>query len=611
MKSKSRWQTLGLSPLTGPLDARFRPTEQPDGGFKEKQNWAASDNGRLTRKCGFERFLATYRVVTHTAPTSEELICPVGQRVFNGSVWNCLIYTNFDFHQRGVTVRKPVTYMLGVENAGGNRTLFACTESEVSYLVEPTGVWVDVLTGLAGGSKFHGAYLNGTVIFTNFKDNVYSYDLLAANAITIPDLVNTIKLTKARVAVAYNGLMLLMNVVENGVTLTNRVRYSDLNLPKSWAPGVDSVANFQDLDPGEEILAAAELNGNLIIYTTKSIWKCFVSVDAAANTSLAFQRIYTEPKNRAACLVYPDSLVSTGDAHYFGSRESYYTYNQYLPAPEAPEWLRQATGLIYSDKTRKADPQCCNAMVAEFKPLTNEIWISWPSAGRGCVNNQSMVLSTKFLTGYYMDTGFTALSSYIPNPTGTADCNTVQLLVGASVVDYALKQVGGVLFREQVSQIPSLIDPTPPLAENISNPVWTPQGFTSILRGVVPVALFDVPKVIRKVILGQYTAPQDVPCIAKLRIGSANQYTDPNNFSCGIVWHKITPDVTLKCPESLTPTQLGDENLIPSQNLHWDSFEEGRYLFFEITVTNPDGTPAIGGDVHAFSLAFEVMALPA
>lgn len=609
---KSRWQNLSLSPLTGPLDARFRPTEQPDGGLKEKQNWAVSENGRLTRKCGFERFLTTYTVVTHTAPTEGQLICNGGKVIFDGNAWDCLQYTNFDFHQRNVAVRKPVTRMLGVTASDGTQTLFACTESEISYLTETTGVWTDVLSELSGGTKFRGAYLNDTVVFTNDKDNVYSYDLLAASAITIPDLTDVLQLTQAKVVSQFNGFMILMNTVEGEINLPNRVRYSDLNLPKSWAPATDSVANFQDLDPGEEILAAAELQGNLVIYTNKSIWQCFVQVNAAANTSLAFQKLYTEPKNRAGCLVYPDSLVSDGQNHYYGSRESFYTFNFYLPAPEAPEWLRQATGLIYTDRTRKIDPQCCNAMVAEYKPLTNEIWVSWPSAGRVCINNQSMVLSTKFLTGYYMDTGFSALTSYIPNPTGSAECNTSQLLIGASVVDYALKQVGGVLFREQVVQTSSQSDPTPPLTENITSPIWSQSGFTSILRGVVPVALFDVPKVLRKVTLGQYTAPQDTPCIAKLRIGTADQFTDVNATGpCAMVWHSIAPDVVLKCPEILTPAQLEADNLIPSSDMHWDLFEQGRFLGFEITVTNADGTPAIGGDIHAFSLLFDLMALPA
>jgi len=609
-KTKSRWQTISMSPLTGQLDARFRPTEVPDAGFKEKQNWSVSDNGRLTRKCGFERFLASYRVATHTAPTEGQLICPTGQRVFSGGVWNCMEYINWDFHQRGVGTRKPVTSMLQVESNAGVRTLFACTESEISYLVEPTGLWVDVLTGLSGSAKMRGAFLNNTVIFTNNKDNVYSYDLGASSAVTISDLTGTLGLTKARVVVEFGGLMILMNTVEGGQSFPSRVRYSDLNLPKSWAPGTDSIANFQDLGGTEQIIAAIELSQYLYIFTQKSIWKSTISVDAVANTALAFIRVYTEPKNFAGCLVYPDSLVSDGQNLYYGSRESFYTYNQYLPAPEAPEWLRQATGLVYSDRTRKVDPNCCNSMVAAFKPITNEIWVSWPAVGRGCVNNQSMILSTKFLTGYYMDTGFSSFCDYIPNPTGTADCNTLQLLVACSNVDYALKQLNGVLSREFVTQIPSVTDPTPPVSENITNPVWNATGFTSLLRGVIPIGLFDIAKIIDRLTVGAYTAKQDNPCIARLRIGTSHQYTDPNNTTyCQIVWHSITPDLVLKCPESLTAAQLEAAGEIPSQDAHWDCYEQGNYLYFEITILNADGSPAIGGDTHWYKMDFRVMAL--
>jgi len=607
MASKSRFQVVSLSPLTGPLDARPRATELPDGGFREKQNWPVNENGRLTNEAGFERFLASYEVVTHTAPTRDQLICEDGGRVVeSGGQWLCLFYTNFDYHYRGVPVRKPVSFMLQVTDNDNKRTLFACTESEISYLNEVTGLWTDVLTGIAGGSKFHGDFLNNTVIFSNNKDGVYSYDLGAGSAIPIPDLVNTVHLTKAKVVIQFGGLMILMNTVESGEAHPSRVRYSDLALPKSWAPAPDSVANFQDLGGGEQILAAIELTQYLYIFTQKSIWRSTVSVDAVANTALSFARVYTEPENFKGCLVYPDSLVSDGENLYYGARESFYTYNQYAPKPEPSEWLRQASGLIYADKTRKVNANCCNSMVATFKPITNEIFVSWPSTGT-CTNNQTMVFNTKFLTGYYLDSGFSSLCCYIPNPTGTADCNTLQLLVAASNVDYALKQLNGVLFREFVTQ-----KTTQPVEDNITNPVWEKRGFARILRLILPVGLFDVSKILRKVIIGQYTAPQDNPCIARLRVGTSEQLTDPNDGDyCSVVWHTIKPDVVLKCPEALTAAQMEAQNLIPSLNMHWDTWEVGNYLYLEIAILNADGTPAIGGETQWYKLDAEVAALPA
>ena len=151
-----------------------------------------------------------------------------------------------------------------------------------------------------------------------------------------------------------------------------------------------------------------------------------------------------------------------------------------------------------------------------------------------------------------------------------------------------------------------------PVSDNITAPIWTKTGFTSILRGIVPVMLFDVTKLIRKVILGAYVGPQTSPCIARLRIGTSEQLTDPNNTTyCSIVWHDIRPDLVLACPEKLTAEQLKDANLIPSFAQEWNVFERGKYLYFEISVLNADGTPAIGGDLHAFKLDFEVCPLPA
>ena len=614
---KQKWSTVSLQPLTGQLDARFRPTETPDGGLKEKQNLAVSENGRLTRKCGFERLFAE-SVFLQGPYASQNLTGCIATAVLQGGQWWCPSYTNWDFHRRNVTTRKPITGLFEITGSDKARYLFATTESEISVLNETTGQWTDIYQGAITGGKFRCDMLQDTVVFTDRKNVILSFNLGGTQAVTISDLQNVgsdTPLTNAQVVIQYNGLMLLMNTVEGGVNHPNRVRNSDLNLPLSWlveGAGGGSIANFQDLAAGEEILAAAVLQGSLIIYTNCSLWTCYISVDAAANTALGFGRIYTEPKNNAGCLVYPDSLVSTGDAHYYASRESFYTYNPYLPTPEAPEWLRQATGLIYTDKNRKIDPACCLAMCAEYRPLTHEMWISWPSAGNACLNNQSMIVSTKYLTGYYNDAGFTALTNYKPNPAAGADCNVLQILVAASSQDYALKQAGMVLFREFVAQTPRPGDETPLVSENITVPVWSTVGFNSILRGIVPVTLFDVEKIIRKVILGQYTAPQTTPCIARLRIGTSAQLTDPNNTTyCSIVWHTITPDLVLKCPETLTADELAADNLIPSLESEWNCYERGKYIYFEITVLNADGTPAIGAETHWFKIDFSVMSLPA
>ena len=82
---------------------------------------------------------------------------------------------------------------------------------------------------------------------------------------------------KAKVVIQFNGYIILMNTFEEGERMSARVRWCDLNLPKEWreAPGLaDSLAGFQDLQYGDEILAAAPMLGALYIYTRRSNINC-------------------------------------------------------------------------------------------------------------------------------------------------------------------------------------------------------------------------------------------------------------------------------------------------------------------------------------------------
>jgi hypothetical protein len=416
--------------------------------------------------------------------------------------------------------------------------------------------------------------------------------------------------------------------VQDGGNQPQRIIYSDLNDPTSWLSALNggpstSIAGFQDLDYGEQILAAAELQGSLMIYTNRAIWRCYVSVNATANTIFAFQKVYSEPINQNGCLAFPNSLVSTGDAHYYAARDSFYTYNPYLLAPEDPEWLRQATGVIYTQQATLVDASQCESMVTQFRPSTNEIFVSWPtlSVTNPGLNSVGLSLNTKYLTGYQLDTGFSAMCSFKPDSSTSVDCNILQILVCASTVDYNLKQFGTVFYREfgQAGQYNFLsniipppilpIKPVPPVTTNYATGYYTIVGYPSVLRGSMPLGLTDVRKTVRKIILGQWTAPQTTPCIARLRIGTSYHQVDPNLAQCDIVWHPQTPDLVLACQETLTPAQLEAQGLIPSLDSHWDVLEVGKFLYFEITILNADGSAAIGAEVHLWKIDFSVMVM--
>jgi hypothetical protein len=614
-KKQNGFQITSLTPLTGSLTARYDPTEAPDGSFNYKLNLAVSQNGRLTRQAGFQKLLAGNGVGSPPA------------------------YVNWDLHDRGLPTRNPITYLQEITQSTGARYLFAGDQNDVWVLNEPAGTWTRITATLSLGSpgaRWKADVLQDTVVFTNDENPPLSYALTGGTPAQIPTLTNGsptgMGVTQAKVVVQFNGVMLLMNLVQDGGNQPQRIIYSDLNAPTSWLSALNggpstSIAGFQDLDYGEQILAAAELQGSLMIYTNRAIWRCYVSVNATANTIFAFQKVYSEPINQNGCLAFPNSLISTGDAHYYASRDSFYTYNPYLLAPDDPEWLRQATGVIYTQQATQVDGSQCESMVAQFVPATNQILVSWPtlSVTNPGLNSVSMSLNTKYLTGYQIDAGFSAFTSFKPASSTSVDCNILQILVAASTVDYSLKQFGGsVFYREFV--VPAIYVPnpgaTPPWrlvpdpnykgdpTGNFTLAVYNQLGYTSVLRGSMPLGLTDVRKTVRKVILGQWTAPQTTPCIARLRIGTAFHQVDPNLATCDLVWHDQTPDLVLACQESLTPAQLESQGLIPSLDSHWDCYETGKFLYFEVTILNADGTAAIGCDGHFWKLDFDVMVMP-
>lgn len=598
--------------MTGALLGRYRPTEAPEGAFTYKQNWPVNEDGQLTRWAGFERLFAALRVETgpYGSTAESQAACDTGEVVSHDDAFWCSNYLNWDYHER-TAPRKPLSKTWEISKSDGTRQLFTSDEGSISYLDEVTGEWVVIASGYgASGTKWQAAVLQDVVIFTNNHDDILSYDLGAGAVATITDLKDVLHVSKAKVVLQFAGLIFIMNIVQDGDNYPSRIRWSADNKPKIWQNGdgiVDendplfgSIAGFQDLDYGEEILAAAELKGSIYVYTNKSIWRVYVS---STDPVVQAQKIYSEPKNNTGCIVYPDSLVSTGDAHYYGSRESFYTINPYSTAPEAPEWLRQATGFIYANPTTKVNPNQCLGLCAEFKPLAKEIWISWATTEEG-INDYTLVLSSKYETGYIFNEGFTSFCNFKPVSTsGTGGCNVQQIFVGASSRDLSLKQIGEVLFREFVT------GDSEEVTDDIETPTWTREGYISILRGVIPLGIPDREKILNDITLGRRTVPEATPPVARLRIGTSAHLVNPNDEHCDIVWHDCG-DLNLKCAETLTPAQLKAQGLIPSEIPSWTVYERGHFLYFEISVVNLDGSAPTGGEIYLWKADFNVMILP-
>lgn len=589
-KSTSPWTVLTLHPVTG-LDTRSRPAELTPGWMRWKQSFSCSPDGKLCRRDGFARAF------------SDLIFDNNGVLLSVPGPHTGAVYHNPDLHHQGQTRLAPTMLFESTDNTGVRR-LFSGTQNSVFLLNEQTGYWNTIISGKgASGSYWQAAELQNVVLFTNDVDNVQTYTIGTATVAEIPELRDTVKVTKARVIVQFNGFIMVMNVVADGVRKSSRIVWSDLNLPMAWNPGTpNTLAGFQDLDYGDEILAAAPLLGALYVLTRRSIWRISVGGTPGPFT---FTRVYNEPKNQIGCIVYPRTLVSDGENLWYSSRDAIYNYNPYIPAPERQDWLFKASGVIF----RKADTMMnglnCAAPIAEYRPATKELWFSWPSGTR-TLNNWTLVAMTEFKTADVMDTGFTAITNYRRTPKSGL-CQEVQDLLAVSSVDWAIKSIGGAFFREFIVTDAGGI--TVDLPVDAPPAHYVQLGYASILRGLVPTGFFDREKIIRNLLIEADIAEQSNPCIFRVRIGNTYGLQDPNDLDdvCSVMWRQM-PDRPLKCPDAMKISEMKARNLRPNIGIEWPTYEIGRYLYWELSILNSDGTPAIGGDMCLSTLNYDVMA---
>lgn len=573
------WQTISLKPLTGALNNRARPSDLAPGEFRWKLNLAINSTGRLSRRDGFQRF----------GLSSESA------------------FVNQDHHHRG-RVRHPITYAFESTSSDGTRQLFDATDHEVSVLDMDAGLWLDLATGMGGGNgaRWKAAELQDVVIWTNNVDTVRSHSLGTTEFDPIADLT-ALNVTKAKIAIQFGGFILLLNIEQDGKRHSSRVMWSDINRPLAYAPGelytppggaeTESLAGFQDLDYGDDIIAAAQLGGNLMIYTKRSIWRCYVSAQTV-DAVFGFQKVYSEPENQKGCIVYPNTLVNLGDMHVYASRDDFYVFSPYYTKPknlEEWEWLHNATGLIFDNlqhPTYALDPDYCESPIAKFVPVRNEIWISWPSVGAAGINNHTLVANTVYRTADYVDHGFTMFVNDRQTPEGSA-CNETQVFIGASSEDYSLKAIGNAVFKRELHVLDNYYAPND---ISLSGVTYYDEGYNSIISGLLPLGFPDSDKIAKQVLLEHDTVDQDEPCLIKLKIGNSYNVADTmdGDTACSPQWRALSTK-QLKCPGSARVSELAAKNQRPNLGLEWQFLYRGRYLYFELSVFGKTG-PAVGGD---------------
>lgn len=593
--SKPVWQTVSIKPFTGIFDSRSDTADVALGSFRWKQNFQLTGGDKLATRAGHDKLLAS------ATP-----------------------YVNQDWHDKsdnnGIVASQPPTLLFPSEDNFGNRLLYAATQERIAFLNESTGLWTTVARGMGGAlqtglpaTRFRAAELQDQILFTNNVDQPVLSAIGSDSSGPIGDL-GTLNVTAGAITIQFAGFLFLMDVFQDGIRQSARVRWSDLDSPSTWLPAptpnpitlATSLAGFQDLDYGSQILGAAIMANSLYIFTTTAIWVCFPSganLGATVNpATFGFTRIYSEQKNGAKCIRYPNTLVSEGNEVYYGASDGIYRFDPYIPEPVREEWLYKATSVAYNDNLNALDPTCCQSPCAEIFPDDEEVFFSFPEStaqpAGSCLNTKTIVFNYHYHSVDIVDTGFSAFCNYEPAQSDPESCPPSSLFIGASMADYCLKQIGGIFSRNVCTNALTATG-------NISGGVFTPfsgqytyVGYYRILRFLLPLQNLDREKWIRHLLIESTAQPQATPCIVQCRIGTSYSQSDPNlpDGLCSIIWSKL-PDLPLKCAASMTGSQYAKANLMPNKAaLEWNTLRRGRFIFVEFRVANADGSPAIGGN---------------
>ena len=604
---RNPWTTVSLTPLIGLLDTRSRPADIPAGAWRWALNFQTTSEGKRCRRDGHLRAFDDV--------------------VIDGR------YQNQDLHHQGAT-RQPITFEMETTKSDGTRRFYAGTQSRIYLLDEATGLYDTIASGFgAPGSYWRADVLQDVILFTNGNpgDQILQSTLGTNTTAPVSDFYAVWpnqsvpqNIKGGHVIIQYAGVLMLMNFTDKDGTHPVRIMWCDINNPASWIPGANngaSIADYQDLDYGDEILNAVVMQGSVYVFTRRAIWKVSVSA-AASNASFAFTRVYVEPLNQTGCLTFPRTLVSMGTEVRYMSRDSIYRFDPYIAAPEREDWLLRASGVIF----RKADTALsgldCGAPCAGWIPSKRELWISWPS-GTHSVNNWSLVNQIDYKTSDVVDHGYTAFCNFRRTPQGIL-CNERQDFLVASGEDWTIKSLGGVFFREMVLIASQLIDDI-----DLLDPIYQQVGYYSILRAQIPTGLFDRDKIVRKVLVDDDISEEAAPGKYQIRIGNSYNIADTNessaaanlpvnnvNIRCAIQWKTLdqVPESGYKgeiaCLDPGTIGSMTARGLKPANGREFPCYEQNRFLWFELTIMEKNGAPRIGTDACLQRIDFDLLALP-
>jgi hypothetical protein len=584
----SPFKNLRIKPLTGPLNPVASADELPPGVFAWKEHFEISKSNRLARRAGWEEFL----------------------------------------DGRGGAPLSDVNHLDEVVTPDGVRRLVAGRTDSTVHLLSSAGTsWTD-LGGTFTGTDWTSDALGNVIAVSDGTGEVHQLSVPSSSSLTPIGSLSNLQVAGVKIIVQFAGCLFLMNLVEGGFRQTSRIRWCGLNTPLEWEETESSIAGFQDLPYGQKILNAGVLGDRLLIYTDSAAW----AVRATGGEGVfGFTQLYSDPVARSRCLTHPRSLVNIGSAHVYLGQDGIYTFSAYQREPIRLEWMDAAARLLFEPGTSYTLSRSSCDTVSGFNSETQEIWLSW----RGADNDYTLVADTRFKTCDLVREGWTAfvshgrrdeqsfgdwLDTYIPdnstlwfddaNPNYLAlcgkrtdafcsGCDDNPLFVGATRSDVALKTIASRLDGTRIS------------GRSVEG---STEGYTSVLRGVIPAIEDDNDKVLRRMVVDVLTdavryGDDSFNAFLQLRTGVSNQAFNPNDLGSnfdGIQW-------TTHVRKVLGPDTSGDsmdvvesKNLLRTLPVEWNLHERGRFIYWELSVTGQTGGPVVLDRLELSRLEFEI-----
>lgn len=163
-------------------------------------------------------------------------------------------------------------------------------------------------------------------------------------------------------------------------------------------------------------------------------------------------------------------------------------------------------------------------------------------------------------------------------------CNADQVFLMASSTDNCLKEAAEVYYRERVT-------------DRTGCGTYSKDGYKSLMTsGALHFNTPDREKVATCFQIEGHPLPAAVPGQVVLRIGVAAQAIDPLEAGgrCIIFWEQQDPR-RLECLSELTLEESQKEGTAPMETFAWPLNAPGRYLYYELEISNPHVTPADTG----------------